>query len=545
MIAKSGSRVRQFACAFAACVCWMSQAGACGDGCPVGTSNEAGLCRTVRKPDDHSSGSAGELSVGASSNTANGGAAGVGQTKGPPSAGTGSKGNAVITQAAGMGAAAGSGPILLPLAGSLASSTSQAGAGALVSAAAAGSTAVNSSAVPVDASSAGASGQSVVPAGESCSPEGAVRCAQSGSGKREACRSGVWAEDAPCPAEHTCTQSGNGAPSCEPLSAFCTAGSQGAVCDKQGMMLMCQDNGTATAIATCQNAKLCEAGLPSGACARCVPGAAMCSGKDLQRCSSDGSGFQVDSDSKSPALCDATAGTCRAPACSAGEIKCTGDSLDQCKSDLTGYSSKRCGAGLCDAANKTCMMCKPGTKTCSGNALVTCNSTGQSMDRSPACAGDTPICDADKGACAQCRATTDCAKHDCAEATCGQGSCSYRAKWSSHPTGYTTVRLGDAAEVYVVVGGGIFHCDNEAELEDYGGFAPVKSVSALPGPCPSAGTMVRAKGDDAVYVSTGSALTHVLSEQDVDMYCGGWSAVNQVPARSVGKSTPGGTCPIR
>jgi len=543
----------QLAAVLAVSLLGVSTSGGCNSGCPVGTTNQGSTCKPVQ------SSSEGPVAVAGRPGPANGGAATSGSGgpvagRGVDGAGRGSGNNPpTVSGSGGRG-----GRVSISTAGS----TPDIGtAGVLGSAGSGGAESAGTGAAGEDgsansgtSSTAGTGGGSGGPAGEPCSPEGAMRCAMDGEGAREACRNGFWDEDAPCPAEHTCAASASGEPSCQPLSAVCMAAGQPVVCDPQGVMLMCNDNGTAMKLAACRNAELCMAGLASGRCANCKPGAAMCNGKDLQRCSADGSAFQVESDCKSAPLCDQGRGVCKPPVCEAGSYTCNGDSLDQCKPDLTGYTSRRCQPGLCDARAKACLTCKPGATTCSGSTLMTCDAQGQGMDRGATCSGTTPICDAAMKACVECKAAGDCKTDNACAAPngCSAGKCSFKPRYTAPSTAGNgaTVRSGlmEPDPVYVVYGNTLFWVPNEAELNSYyGGFGPVVIKNAtLTGydRCPRAGTLIRERGDPQVYVSTGRELVWVSSPEYLAQ-CG-W-AINEAPTGSVHTREyipPAGKCPV-
>lgn len=319
-------------------------------------------------------------------------------------------------------------------------------------------------------------------------------------------------------------------------------------------MLACNENGTAMMLDSCSNAMLCEAGLATGHCASCIPGEATCNGKDLQRCSVDGSGFQLEMDCKSAPLCDQSGGSCKPPVCEAGTYTCNRDSLDLCKPDMTGYTSKPCLPGLCDASSKSCLACKPGSSTCSGTNLLTCNAQGQRMDVKAACSGAQPLCDADSAACVECLSSRDCTTDNaCAAANgCSAGKCAFKPRFSAPSTSGNgaTIRSGtmDPDPIYVSYGRALFWIPTPSELDAYyGGYASVVVANgSITGysRCPVLGTLIRERGDPHVYVSTSRGLEWV-KDPNYLAQCP-W-AINDVPTGSLHNTqypSPAGNCTL-
>jgi len=301
---------------------FVSLSGGCNPECPVGTTNQGNTCRSAHEQGN----SVDDNNIAPIDDAASGGSGGLPRMKSPDTAGKGANGN---TAKAGDGAVAGRGTVSnrpgLPVSGAGGESYQSEAAGSVAAGNGAAGAVPDSMSSGGSGTGAGAGGDNQGPAGVPCSPEGAIRCAENGMGARESCRSGIWSDDAPCPDGNTCATTASGAPACQPLSAICMASGQPITCDPQGGMLMCNENGTAMMLASCSSAKLCQAGLASGKCATCVPGSTMCNGKNLERCSSDGSAFQTELDCKSAPLCDPSAGTCKAPVCEAGSFTCNGD----------------------------------------------------------------------------------------------------------------------------------------------------------------------------------------------------------------------------
>ena len=143
------------------------------------------------------------------------------------------------------------------------------------------------------------------------------------------------------------------------------------------------------------------------------------------------------------AACKGGAGACPAKACSVDSWECAGDTLRTCKPDESGFIDvEMCKPGLCDRASKQCDVCVPNEARCEGDAVMTCDGTGQN-ERRQLCPSGQPHC-TDDGKCVACRNDADCgsSKHcdlatnqcvecqrdadcstllDCRVASCGSG----------------------------------------------------------------------------------------------------------------------------
>ncbi len=140
-------------------------------------------------------------------------------------------------------------------------------------------------------------------------------------------------------------------------------------------------------LATC-GAGFCDATLK--VCRECTAAAKGCVGAIPRVCDSSGKWISLPACSGTTPVC--SDGLCVAATCATGEHRCRGDILEQCNSSRTGFDSVRaCGAGLCDAVEKECNECAPGSAECVGSTPRACDSSGR-WKTLTACSGSTPVC---------------------------------------------------------------------------------------------------------------------------------------------------------
>lgn len=336
--------------------------------CPIGTMLVSGRCvETIASgvemaPD------------GGPVNSSTGAIAGTGAGIGgalPAAMGTG--GAAVgISQPAGSGAAAAGSPSAASMAGALAFPPSGGGA------------------------------PGPAPVQEACTAEGTMRCGTSEPNLREKCSGAVWVPVGACASGETCASDG----SCQPVSALCRGNAGAAVCDAQGALLLCNPDYTAMPLETCTSPALCRAGIPSKACATCVPNEHKCTGVTLDVCAPDGMGFMRQENCDTPGLCNAMLGRCTTAVCDPNKKSCMGDTLVTCNADGTALTNAtvECESGMCDAVGGDCNMCVPGEKSCNGSNAQTCDATGQRYTPTP-CSGGHCI---GPGMCVACTQDSDC-----------------------------------------------------------------------------------------------------------------------------------------
>lgn len=209
----------------------------------------------------------------------------------------------------------------------------------------------------------------VVP--ETCDANGQWTAAAACSGADPICLSGACVQ---CAAAADCVASTN-----ECLAANCTS-------DKCGYSPKPQGAACASGAGTCNG---------SGQCNVCQPGTKTCNGNVPLVCGNNGQYTAQPACSGGTPECDPASGSC---------VQCT--SLTQCPTSSNPCLSPVCTSGSCGFALKAagttcpggacsasgvCQLCTPGTKTCSGNSVLTCNAQGQ-YDPAVACSGGTPFC---------------------------------------------------------------------------------------------------------------------------------------------------------
>lgn len=184
-------------------------------------------------------------------------------------------------------------------------------------------------------------------------------------------------------------------------------GSGGAAVCIGTVMYHCSAQGVTEGSDTCASAQQCQLGVASDRCALCTPGKFQCRDVRLERCSNDGSSWELLTNCDSAALCNETAGACTDKACTPSTRVCSGDTLNGCNASLTALAPiMTCDAGLCDQAHGQCDVCIASEKKCDGDAVVACSADGQMATRTQ-CTQPTPKCTG-AGRCVQCIGNTDC-----------------------------------------------------------------------------------------------------------------------------------------
>ncbi len=134
----------------------------------------------------------------------------------------------------------------------------------------------------------------------------------------------------------------------------------------------------------------------------CASDTVQCVGNVLQRCNSEGSGWDNAAVCASEALCDAVQGTCLAPDCAIGEWRCQDAELQTCNGTRDGWLTiLSCpSAGHCSAGSGTCaaVPCEAGELQCSSAVLQRCREDRSGWDDVDTCAS-AALCDAVDGGC--------------------------------------------------------------------------------------------------------------------------------------------------
>jgi hypothetical protein len=231
-----------------------------------------------------------------------------------------------------------------------------------------------------------------------------------------------------------------GKAACAATLELCQGSNGKAVCDAQGMLIVCNPDNTIASQEKCKSAALCQTGIATKTCPTCMAKADhQCLGKTLQVCSDDGTGYTAQEECDTEGLCNALLGMCTTAVCAPGKFSCQNNTLMQCNSAGTGFETnmKPCGQGTCDAAGGDCNECEPGQKMCSQNMAMTCDS-GQTLDMTP-CPSGTKCVGA--GECVECLSDSDCSSmtKDCKLGVCMQN------KGSVHLDGVAAQRIKPAA----------------------------------------------------------------------------------------------------
>lgn len=90
----------------------------------------------------------------------------------------------------------------------------------------------------------------------------------------------------------------------------CSARADVRVCDAAGVLYDCSAQGEIASQKECGKRELCDPGIATGECARCVPRELRCSDARLERCNDRGEAFDTLSVCMLPDRCDANAGMC-------------------------------------------------------------------------------------------------------------------------------------------------------------------------------------------------------------------------------------------
>jgi hypothetical protein len=236
----------------------------------------------------------------------------------------------------------------------------------------------------------------------------------------------VWSPSDPCAEAETCVMQ-DGSAECAAVEKLCVGSKGQPVCDLQGTLLLCNDDGTVRSQEMCTSAKLCQAGIAAGVCAACLANEEYrCTDKTLELCGDDGMTFTMQQECETAALCKPAVGMCTDATCVPDAFSCIGNTLKVCNADGTGFDESRsmpCGSGTCDATGTDCNMCEPGMKTCMDDSPAVCDETGQSFEPMPCRSGMHCV---GAGNCVECESHDQCpdSSDGCQVGRCQGNACS-------------------------------------------------------------------------------------------------------------------------
>ncbi|MEO8905140.1 MAG: hypothetical protein ABI627_26770 [Polyangiaceae bacterium] len=166
---------------------------------------------------------------------------------------------------------------------------------------------------------------------------------------------------------------------CNPGKGDCSACVPGAAACSGSNLEQCSDQATLTST-PCHSALACNAGAAPGCDpATCTPGEFRCDTSALERCRSDGTKWELVEQCRNGVLCNRNETSCELPNCpTAGAMRCQGDTQQQCRDNLTGWDVvKKCPIpGSCDP-ELGCLTtpCTSGTFRCNDVSLEACNNS--------------------------------------------------------------------------------------------------------------------------------------------------------------------------
>ncbi|HEV8548418.1 MAG TPA: hypothetical protein VGQ57_05300, partial [Polyangiaceae bacterium] len=214
--------------------------------------------------------------------------------------------------------------------------------------------------------------------------------------KCNADRSGYMDDGAACVSAPLCVNGTCQSPVCPANMVDCN-GTTLRKCNATSSAWVTQD--------TCDTAELCDEMGDKCNDPFCASTAHHCTSAGvLQQCNAGRTAWEDVMPCGSAALCDETAGKCLAMTCTPGDYNCSTNVLQKCKSDGSGWDTvATCTAPtpICDKAGKECDACVAPQYACSNNMLTVCDSTGHfgpPTDCSPGtCNATTGMCDASAG----------------------------------------------------------------------------------------------------------------------------------------------------
>ena len=221
-------------------------------------------------------------------------------------------------------------------------------------------------------------------------------------------------------------------PYCETASSTCVECTAAGQCpaSNECITATCAANACGTTPKALNTACMAGSGKCDGAgqCNLCTPGTAMCNGNIPLVCGANGQYTAQPACSGATPNCNAATGTCvqcsSASQCPSSSNPCL-NAL--CSSNTCTFAPKPqgtvCAGGTCSVTG-VCQACTPGTVSCSGNGVLTCNSGGQ-YDPIASCVAPMPYCDATTTSCVACTLASQCTPpaNTCQAATCTGNAC--------------------------------------------------------------------------------------------------------------------------
>ncbi|MES1174061.1 MAG: hypothetical protein ABUL62_07005 [Myxococcales bacterium] len=208
----------------------------------------------------------------------------------------------------------------------------------------------------------------------------------------------------PCRADRTdwdvASVSCNGG-TCNPSQGDCSPCIAGTVVCSGRDLERCTEQGTWVVNATCSSTLSCNAAAaPACDPLTCTPGESRCKNAALERCRGDGTKWEGVAQCVNDLLCNPTESRCEPPVCStSGATRCLGNVQQKCREALTGWDDVvQCpSTGSCDPT-RGCLPtpCTTGDVRCNDVSLEKCtegNWVRQATCATPALCDDTqPIC---------------------------------------------------------------------------------------------------------------------------------------------------------
>ena len=194
----------------------------------------------------------------------------------------------------------------------------------------------------------------------------------------------------------------------ECASNLCSQGST--QCDGDDKLATCNDPAKGWEVTPCPSGQACAA----GACKAkvCEKGSTQCKDANtVETCDEPTVGYSGATPCGNDQLC--SAGVCVVAKCVVGTTQCKdATTLETCKDATVGFEAEACPSGQgCDVASGSCkaQTCTPGTASCAGDKVVTCDVAGLSEVVSDDCGAKGETCDA---ATASCKVAPSCVAWD-------------------------------------------------------------------------------------------------------------------------------------